>query len=372
MIIKDIELKNFRNYKESKVSFDKNVNLILGNNAQGKTNLIEAIYISSLGKSFRTTKDRELINFDEDYAYIKVNAEKEDFDTTVEIIIEKSGSRGSRKRIIKDKKNLQKTSELIKNIMIVSFSPEDLKIVKDEPEKRRRFLDREICQISTSYYDSYSNYRKVLIQRNAYLKENKIDRNLLEIWDEQLAKYGSRIIIKRNEFVKKISEISGRIHQGITSGEEEVVIKYEPNIEYISDQKVLEEFFLGKLTENRESDIQNRTTSLGPQRDDVAFFVNGIDMRNFGSQGQQRTCALSLKLAELELIKEDTGEDAILLLDDVMSELDSKRQEFLIKTLLGNQLFITTTEIEKGVLKDIKNASIYSVCDGEVLKNKEY
>ena len=358
MIIRELELKNFRNYKELEISFDEGVNLILGNNAQGKTNLIEALYISSMGKSFRTANDRDLINFEENSAFIKVIAEKEDFNVEIEIELEKKGQNSSNKRIKKDKKSLSRTSELIKNIIIVVFSPEDLKLVKDEPEKRRRFLDREICQISPAYYDSYSNYKKALKQRNNYLKEGRIDLNLLDVWDEQIIYYGSKMIKIRGEFVKKISKISEEIHSGITNSEEEIKIVYEPNIGI--------EEFREKLLSKREKDIENRNTSVGPHRDDIGFYVNGIDMRNFGSQGQQRTCALSLKLAELTLIKEETEEEAILLLDDVMSELDAKRQEYLIKTLKNNQLFITTTDIDSSILNNIERKTIYSVLKGTI------
>ena len=368
MNIEKLELKNFRNYKNLNISFDEGVNLILGDNAQGKTNLIEALYITSMGKSFRTKNDRELINFESNESYIKVFAKKEDFDVEIEIELEKRASNSSNKRIKKDKKNLTKTSELIKNILIVVFSPEDLKLVKDEPEKRRRFLDREICQISPLYYDNYTNYKRVLKQRNNYLREKDINLDLLEIWDEQIVNYGSKIMHLRRNFVEKLSSISDVIHRGITNNEENIEIKYEPNVKIINDIEGQKSLFYEILKSKREKDIENRTTSSGPHRDDIGFYVNNIDMRSYGSQGQQRTCALSLKLAELSLIKEETGEDAILLLDDVMSELDSKRQEFLIKTLSKNQLFITATDVDKKVLNEIENASIYSVTNGKVEK----
>ena len=370
MYIKDIELKNFRNYKNLNISFDKKINLILGDNAQGKTNLIEAIYLASMGKSFRTSKDRELINFDENIALIHVNGEKEEENTEIEIILEKKGGNSSIKNIKKDKKRLNKTSELIKNIIIVVFSPEDLKIIKEEPEKRRKYLDREICQISTYYYENYSNYRKILLQRNAYLKERDIDKDFLDIWDRQMAETGSRIIHKRKEFIEKISIISSEIHKNITGGEERLEIKYDPNIRYEESLEEQEYTFYKKIKQALESDKNAGTSTVGPHRDDILFFVNDVDMRKYGSQGQQRTCALSLKLAELSLIKEETGEDAILILDDVMSELDSKRQEFLIKTLKDNQLFITTTDIEKGIIEKIGAATIYSVKEGTVEKNR--
>ena len=367
MYIKELELKNYRNYKELKISFDEKVNLILGDNAQGKTNLIEAIYISSLGKSFKSSKDLDYIKFNEDNAYVKVIAVKEDFDTEVEIILEKKGKSTVNKNIKKDKKRLAKTSELIKNILIVVFSPEDLKLVKEDPEKRRRFLDRELCQISPSYYECYTNYRRILLQRNTYLKENDIKSELLDLWDTQLSQWGAKIIHKRRDFIEKISEISNKIHNNITSREENLRILYNSNIRIEDDLEDQEYTFYTKIKESFDSDLINRSTTRGPHRDDIEFLVNNINMRSFGSQGQQRTCALSLKLAELNLIKEETGEDAILLLDDVMSELDIRRQEYLIKTLDNNQLFITTTDIDKNILGRLERATIYSISNGSVV-----
>ncbi len=366
MNIERVELNNFRNYKELSISFDEGVNLILGDNAQGKTNLIEALYISSMGKSFRTKNDLELINFDSDSLFLRVFSKKDDINIEIEVEIQKKSQKNTIKKIKKNKKQLSKTSELINNILIVIFSPDDLKLVKDEPEKRRRFLDREMCQISPLYYENYQNYKRALKQRNNYIKEGNINYDLLDVWDEQLSEYGSQIIRLRNQFVKKLNEISKKIHSGITNNEEEIDIIYEPSIgikENFSEQK---EYFYNEIIKRRERDIENRITSLGPHRDDICFSVNGIDMRNYGSQGQQRTCALSLKLAELALIKEETNEDAILILDDVMSELDVKRQEFLIRTLSENQLFITSTDLDNKIIEKLDNVTIYSVKNGNV------
>lgn len=362
MYIKNIELKNFRNYDELNLDFSKNVNLILGNNAQGKTNLIESIYLTSIGRSFRTNKDSDLVKFDEKSAKIKVDAEKEVISTCVEIDIKKD----SKKSIKKDGIHIKKTSQLLENILIVIFSPEDLKIVKDEPEKRRKFIDRELCQIQPLYYDSLSNYKKTLLQRNSYLKEEHIDNGIMDLWDTQLAQYGARIINIRKKFVKKISDFSGQIHQSITNGKESLFLEYNPNIEYIENLKEQEEYFYDEIKKAFKNDYRQRTTTKGPHKDDISFFVNGINMRSFGSQGQQRTCALSLKLAELNLIKEETDEDAILLLDDVMSELDLERQQYLIKTLKDNQLFVTTTDIDENILKSFPDAKIIVVENGKI------
>lgn len=362
MYIKDIELTNFRNYDHLEVDFNQNVNLILGNNAQGKTNLLEGIYLTSIGRSFRTSKDSDLVKFDETMAKVKTNAVKEVYDTSVEIVIKKD----AKKAVKKDGVNIKKTSELMENILIVIFSPEDLKIVKDEPEKRRKFIDRELCQIKPLYYESLSNYKKTLLQRNMYLKEDRIDQSILDLWDVQLAKYGSRIINMREKFVKKISDFSGKIHNSITNGKETLFLDYNPNIQFLDNLDDQEGFFYDEIKRSFSNDMRQRTTTKGPHKDDISFFVDGINMRNFGSQGQQRTCALSLKLAELNLIKEETGEDAILLLDDVMSELDIERQEYLIKTLKQNQLFITTTDIDEKLRDSFPDAKIIYVDKGKI------
>ena len=363
MYIKEIELKNYRNYEYLKIEFNEKTNLILGNNAEGKTNLLESIYLSSIGRSFRTNKDSDLVQFNRDAAKVSVKAEKNYGETTVEITIKKD----SKKSVKKDGVNIKKASELLENILIVIFSPEDLKIVKDEPEKRRKFIDRELSQILPSYYDALSNYKKILIQRNTYLKEENVEISLLDLWDVQLAKYGSRIMRAREKFIRKLNVYSSRIHESITNGREKLELVYEPDIELHEN---LEDNYYLLLKDNLANDLKKRNTGIGPHRDDLAFFVNGINMRNFGSQGQQRTCALSIKLAELNLIKEETDEDAILLLDDVMSELDVERQEYLIKTLKNNQLFITTTDVEKRITDSLPEGKVMYVKQGTVSEEK--
>lgn len=363
MKITNIELINFRNYKKLNLSIDSNINLILGNNAQGKTNLIESIYLSSMGKSFRTNKDSEMINFDEDFSKIKIDIEKEYIDTTVEIILKKSG----KKSIKKDGVNIKKTSELLENVVIVIFSPEDLKLVKDEPDKRRKFIDRELSQISPSYYDSISNYKKVLLQRNSYLKEIEIDSNILDLWNVQLARYGAQVIHGRYNFIKKISKISGNIHSEITDSKEFLKLRYNANVDYIDNISELEKSLYERIKKSEKNDIRQRSTTVGPHKDDMEFWVNEINMRNFGSQGQQRTTALSLKLAELTLIREEIGEEAILLLDDVMSELDANRQEFLIRSLRKNQIFITSAEIDSNIKEKFKDCYEINIKQGMII-----
>lgn len=359
MYIKSIELKNFRNYESLNINFDKRINFIVGNNAQGKTNLLESIFMSSIGKSFRTSKDGEMIGFEKDFCKIKTVAKKNFSETEVEIILK----RDSGKFIKVDGINVARTSDLLDNIYIVIFSPEDLKIVKDEPEKRRKFINRELSIIKPSYYDALSNYKKVLIQRNIYLKEKNIDTSVLDIWNMQLAKYGSKIISMREDFINKIDCISNKIHNNITDEKENLILEYDPNIK---NQENLEEKIYEELKKSEENDFRLRTTTRGPHRDDIQFFIDGINVRSFGSQGQQRTAALSLKLAELDLIKEETGENAVLLLDDVMSELDPTRQQFLIKSLSDIQLFITSTEITENLKDSVEKGKILTVESGKI------
>lgn len=359
MYIKNLELLNYRNYEKLNIEFNKSINLILGRNAQGKTNLIESLYLSAFGKSFRTNKDTELINFGKENAKVKVNCIKEDDEVDLEIIFRKDLKKSAKLNGVK----LKKSSEILDNIYIVIFSPEDLKIVKDEPEKRRRFIDRELCQLKPVYYSNLINYKKILAQRNAYLKERDIDRNVLDVWDVQLAKFGQEIIKQRREFIEKICKISAGIHNSITNGKENLHIIYDPNVKEQED-------FYEILKRNIENDIRQRTTTKGPHKDDLIFEIDGINVRSFGSQGQQRTAALSLKMAEINLIKEETAEDAILLLDDVMSELDEERQEYLLKSLSGCQMFITTTELSEILLKKFTGGTIFYVENGQVNTRK--
>lgn len=355
MYIENIELKNFRNYEELKVSFNRNVNIFLGNNAQGKTNLLESIYMNSMAKSFKNVRDKEMIRFGEDFCKIKTDIYKDGETDTTEILITRDGRKGVKVNGVK----IRKTSELLERVFIVIFSPEDLKIVKEEPEKRRRFTDRELCQIDPAYYSALSDYKKVLKQRNTYLKEEVIDPAVLDIWDAGLAKHGSRIIKKRKAFIEHLDRISSCIHESISGGKENLTLKYEPDVSDSTDYYEL-------LQNSRNDDIRIRTTGHGPHKDDIRISADGIDLRKFGSQGQQRTAALSLKLSEIKLIEEETGEKPVLLLDDVLSELDNQRQSFLINSLGENQMFITTADISGKVVKSMPEGKIFKINAGEV------
>ena len=357
MRINQLRLKDFRNYKNLDISFHPKVNIFMGNNAQGKTNLLEAIYITSLGKSFRTGKDWEMIRFEMPFFRVEVDASKDG-----EVLLIDMAVSQEKKGIKIDGLKATKTSDLLENIYTVIFSPEDLKIVKDEPEKRRRFIDREITQLRPSYYQNLTCYKKALVQRNALLKDCNLNEENLNVWDESLAYYGHRIMEQREIFISKLDTISRQLHNDITEGKETLEVIYE---------KDCCEDLLEKLTRSHRRDRMRGTTGAGPHRDDLKILVNGVDIRPYGSQGQQRTAALSLKLSELQLIKEETGEEGILLLDDVLSELDAQRQQFLIKSLGSVQLFITATELSKEVRKSLAGGNLYKVTEGCVFKELE-
>lgn len=345
MYIKSINLESFRNYNSEEAKFSENINMITGENAQGKTNLLESIYFTSFGKSFRTNKDKEMIMLGRDYCRVSADYIIDGDDEKAEVAL----SRDGRKAVKISGRKVDKISELINSFLTVIFSPEDLKIVKDEPEKRRRFIDSELCQLSLAYYEDLSSYKRILSQRNMYLKSDNVDDTMLDIWDERLAHHGSGIIRKRNDFINRLSGISENIHSNITNGKEISKIEYDPSIESKEDKEEQKDYFIEELKKSRTRDIEHGNTNIGPHRDDIDIKISGMSTRRFGSQGQQRTVALSMKLAEIELIKEEKDDYPVLLLDDVFSELDTERQRYLIEYLKKMQVFITSAEISEKV-----------------------
>lgn len=344
MYIKYLQLINFRNYKELNIELNKNINVFIGNNAQGKTNILESIYYCSIGKSPRTNKDKELINWNGKEAYIKLYVSKDRIDKKIEIKIFKEGKKGVNVNSIK----VNKISDLMGVFNVVMFSPEDLKIVKESPSHRRKFLDIELCKLSKKYYFNLVQYNKVLNERNVVLRKwDKKNLDMLQVYDEQLAKYGAYIVKTRDHYVKKLTEKGIIIHKNITSGSENIEFNYITSVKSIDNS---EEEILNLLENNRLKDFEKRITSFGPHRDDFSIKINGVDTRSYGSQGQQRTSVLTIKFASLEIIKETIGEYPVLLLDDVLSELDSNRQKYILNSISDIQTFITCTGIE-----DIKN-----------------
>ncbi len=359
MYFKELELIDFRNYEHERISFHKNVNVMTGNNAQGKTNILEGLYLISVGKSFRSVHDKDMIRFGTGLARVRAVIEKECEDIEIEVGIINSG-----KSIKIDGVNRKKTSDLFDYIYAVMFSPEDLRIIKDDPSHRRRFIDRELCRLRPVYYSDLSRYNKTLKQRNMLLKSEGCIEEMLDIWDEELSVYGSRIIQDRIRFTDMLSGISGSIHKGLTENREEITVKYESDISFADNAEIQKEIFLHELKKNRKNDIFRHTTGKGPHHDDICIEVNGVNVRKFGSQGQQRTAALSLKLAEIEIIKKETGESPVVLLDDVLSELDDARQRQLINLFRDAQIFITSTEIEEKLASGIREHALFRVSEG--------
>ena len=363
MYIKSLELKNYRNYNDLSIEFEKGTNILYGNNAQGKTNVLEAIYVASTTKSHRGSKDREIINFDKDEAHIKITVMKKDVPVRIDIHLKKNKSKG----IAINGIPIKKASELFGILNVVFFSPEDLNIIKNGPAERRRFVDLELCQLDKIYVHNLVNYNKILNNRNKLLRDLGFcyDKELLatlDIWDMQLADYGAKIITRRNQFIEEINEIIYDIHINITNGKEELVIKYEPNI---TGNNIYDE-----LVRTRDKDLKLKTTSVGPHRDDISFLNKKLDIRKYGSQGQQRTAALSLKLSEIELVKSIIKDTPVLLLDDVLSELDSNRQRHLLGNLNNVQTLITCTGLDEFVENRFNIDSIYKVVEGTVERSQ--
>lgn len=362
MYVEDIELKNFRNYKSLNLNFNRDVNIFIGDNAQGKTNILEGIYYCSLCKSHRTNKDRELINLEADSSNITLNIEKGSMKKKIEIKIFKEGKKGIKINSIK----VKKISDLIGVFNVVMFSPEDLRIIKDSPSCRRKFIDIELCKLSDRYYYNLVSYNKVLSERNTTLKNSSfLNNDIMDVFERQLAKFGAYITKQRSDYINKLNLYGSKIHSRITKNREEIKFKY---ITGVKDMNNVENELIAGLKRSRKTDIERRYTNFGPHKDDFEVLINDEDVKNFGSQGQQRTSVLSIKFASINIIKDITGEYPVLLLDDVLSELDSGRQKFVLNSLNQIQTFITCTGV--GNILEIlnKKASVFLVNDGKVIK----
>lgn len=360
MYIKRLQMLNYRNYKSLNITLGKNVNVFMGDNAQGKTNILEAIYYCTFAKSHRTSKDRELINWNSDSAYVSLLVGKDRLDKNIDINILKDG----KKAIKINKIKVSKIGELFGNFNVVMFSPEDLKIIKDSPGVRRKFIDMELCQLNSKYYYNLVQYNKVLNERNVVLKNRKLDSEILDIYDIQLANFGYHIIIERLKYINKLNFYGKDIHKDISSGKENVEFKY---ISTIKDLEDIENSFYELLRRNRKKDIEKGTTSIGPHRDDFIVLINDVDTKSFGSQGQQRSAVLTIKFSSLKIIKEMTSEYPVLLLDDVLSELDFNRKRYILSTIGEIQTIITCTGIED-LTNYLDNSSrVFKVKEGEIL-----
>ncbi len=358
MIIKSLELTNFRNYENLKLDFSNGVNILYGDNAQGKTNILEAIYVSATTKSQKGSKDREMIHLEKEESHLRMYLERDGIERKIDLHLRK----GKAKSAAIDGLPIHKSSELFGLLHVISFSPEDLGIIKNGPADRRRLVDMELCQLDKIYMHQLASYNKVLNHRNALLKQIGMNQDLsatLDIWDEQLAEYGKQVIEARKRFIAELDTIVGPVHENLSGGKEQLSVRYEPHTEA--------EQLYQKLVANRERDIYTKTTNCGPHRDDISFYLGELDIRKYGSQGQQRTSALSLKLAEIDLVQKKIKDDPVLLLDDVLSELDRNRQKQLLDSIQEIQTVITCTGLEEFVKERVHSDRVYHVVDGNVL-----
>lgn len=359
MIIKSLKLKNYRNYDLLNIEFDKATNIFYGDNAQGKTNILEAVYLSGTTKSHRGTKDRDLIKFDCEESHIETIIEKNGVSFQIDMHLKKNSPKG----IAINRIPIRKAAELFGLMNFVFFSPEDLNIIKNGPSERRRFMDLELSQLDKVYLKDLASYNRIVNQRNKLLKDVYFQNDLidtLDVWDMQLVMYGEKIIARRKKFIEEVNEIIADIHFKLTGGKERLRLSYESGCGAFS---------LGEaIARNREKDIRTKSTSVGPHRDDICFYVGDIDIRRFGSQGQQRTAALSLKMAEIELVKLIIRDTPVLLLDDVLSELDKNRQNYLLDSIHDIQTLITCTGVDEFVNHRFSINKIFHVQEGHVIK----
>ena len=357
MIIEAIELQDYRNYDSLSLRLNPGTNIFYGDNAQGKTNLLEAVFMASTSKSYRMSRDRDLIRFGAEEAHIKMTVRKRGVPYRIDLHLKKNKTKG----IAIDEVPIRKASELFGIANVVCFSPEDLSLIKDGPAMRRRFLDLELCQLDRLYLHDLTCYNRVLNQRNRLLRDILYKPSLqdtLSAWDKELTDYGGRIIEARARFIERLGRRTAELHSSLSGGRERLILSYE--------QSVSAAEFGEKLTAIRAAELRQHISLLGPHRDDIRFMINERDIRKFGSQGQQRTAALSLKLSEIELVRELLDDSPILLLDDVLSELDSKRQNYLLKILRDTQNIITCTGLDDFIENRFHIDALFRVEEGRV------
>lgn len=357
MYIESVQLRNFRNYQSLELKLDQGTNIFYGDNAQGKTNILESVYLCGTTKSHRGSKDNEIIRFGEEDAHIRMKVVKDGLSYKIDMHLRKNKAKGAAINGLP----IHKARELFGIVNLVFFSPEDLNIIKNGPGERRRFMDLELCQLDQIYLTDLAGYNHIVNQRNRLLKDlysNPKLKDTLDIWDIQMLQYGRKIIEKRMRFVEELNSIICEIHRNLTGGEENLEVLYEPSAQAGMFEEILKR--------NREKDMRLKMTSSGPHRDDLCFRVNGIDIRKYGSQGQQRTAALSLKLSEIYLVKEKIKDTPVLLLDDVLSELDSNRQTYLLDSIHDIQTLITCTGLDDFISHQFHINKVFRVIKGEV------
>jgi DNA replication and repair protein RecF len=364
--IKNLKLKNFRNYERLEINFSNNFNIIYGDNAQGKTNIIEAIFLCASGRSHRTPRDFEMIRNGTDRFEVSVVLRKNSDEEEISILF----GNEERKRIKINEVPLRKTGDLMGHLNAVIFSPEDLMVIKQGPAERRRFIDITLSQMKPAYFYELQQYNRIMFQRNTLLKKaesGRIDENMLDVWDRHIAKTGSKIIYERIGLIKRLDALAAKRHEKLTNYAESLNLFYKPSLAFDENSTAedIEAAFKNTLYKNRREEHRRGATSTGPHRDDIDILINGKNTKIYGSQGQQRTSVLSVKLAEIDLIKEEIGEYPVLLLDDVLSELDGRRKEYLLDSIDGLQTFITCTDREF-YDKEKKEAAFFYVNAGRV------
>lgn len=357
MYIESVQLKNFRNYDSLELDLAQGTNIFYGNNAQGKTNILEALYLCGTTKSHKGSRDKDMIQFGKDESHIRMMVKRDELSYRIDMHLKKNKAKG----VAINGLPIRKASELFGVVNLVFFSPEDLNIIKNGPGERRRFLDLELCQLDKIYLTNLASYNHIVNQRNKLLKDICVQPSLketLDIWDIQMAEYGQKIIDKRSEFIQELNETVRKIHANLTGGLEELEIVYEPDCTAGKLESVIHA--------NREKDMRMRLTSEGPHRDDMCVMANGVDIRKYGSQGQQRTAALSLKLSEIYIVKRKIKDTPILLLDDVLSELDSSRQNYLLDSIRDIQTLITCTGLDDFISHQFQINKVFQVVQGTV------
>ena len=357
MYIESVQLKNFRNYDSLELDLAQGTNIFYGNNAQGKTNILEALYLCGTTKSHKGSRDKDMIQFGKDESHIRMMVKRDELSYRIDMHLKKNKAKG----VAINGLPIRKASELFGVVNLVFFSPEDLNIIKNGPGERRRFLDLELCQLDKIYLTNLASYNHIVNQRNKLLKDLSVQPSLkdtLDIWDIQMAEYGRKIIDKRSEFIKELNETVRKIHANLTGGMEELEVVYEPDCTAGKLESVIHA--------NREKDMRMRLTSEGPHRDDMCVMANGVDIRKYGSQGQQRTAALSLKLSEIYIVKRKIKDTPILLLDDVLSELDSSRQNYLLDSIRDIQTLITCTGLDDFISHQFQINKVFQVVQGTV------
>lgn len=360
MFAEKLQLKNFRNYQQESFEFVDGINIFYGNNGQGKTNVLEALFLASMGKSFRTSHDIEMIKDGCDNFEVEVEF-KENTDSHLKIAYNKA----KQKYIKVNGIYLRKMGDLMGTFPSVIFSPNNMVLLSAGPSERRKFMDMALCQLRPVYYFNLQQYNKILMQKNAFLKnsvQGLADKDMLDVWNMSLAEMGAEITKQRIFYLEQISKYASEFHSRISGGNEEIIVKYENSA---GEDK---ETFYRKLTDAMQREMDRGMSLIGPHKDDIELTLEGTgDMKKYGSQGQKRTCVLALKLSETKILEDETGKRPVLLLDDVLSELDKDRQRLLLKNIEKTQVFITCTDAER-----LKNASerptkLFKVSDGKVV-----